>query len=194
MPVIDVTIPQLALGASRGDAGIAEARLRPHRLLHLGIILGEPWLRPESPQAKISTMPMFCVKPAPQDAGPPATGGEPWLRPESPQAKIGTMPMFCVKLAMNLLVPKAVWFVGVGPEAFLAAPLINLKVSFADMDVAVPLEGNDVSRQPVEEPAVVGDHDNAAGKVRNTLFKRTQGVDIKVVGWLIQQQQIGPGP
>jgi len=44
----------------------------------------------------IGTMPMFCVQPAPQDAGPTATGGEPWLRPVSPQAKIGTMPMFCV--------------------------------------------------------------------------------------------------
>ena len=59
---------------------------------------------------------------------------------------------------LQLLVAEAVWLVGGEAESLLAAPLVDLEVAFADVDVTISLEGDDVRRQSVEEPAVVGDH------------------------------------
>src|SRR4030095_8805407 len=57
-------------------------------------------------------------------------------------------------------------------------------------DLAVTFEGEDVSRDPVEEPAIVGDHDHAAGKTFQRLFERAQGVHIQVVGRFVEQQNV----
>ena len=42
----------------------------------------------------------------------------------------------------------------------------------------------------VEEPAVVRDHDGAAGEVEQRLLERAQRVDVEVVGRLVEQQQV----
>ena len=42
----------------------------------------------------------------------------------------------------------------------------------------------------VEEPAVVADNDGASGEVFETFLERTQGVDVDVVGRLVEQQDI----
>src|SRR5579862_3131816 len=42
--------------------------------------------------------------------------------------------------------------------------LVVLIVPFEPLDVTVALEGEDVRRDAIEEPAVVRDHDHAAGK------------------------------
>ena len=42
----------------------------------------------------------------------------------------------------------------------------------------------------VEEPAVVGDDHGAAGEVEQRLLERAQGVDVEVVGRLVEQQQV----
>ena len=56
--------------------------------------------------------------------------------------------------------------------------------------MAVALEGEDVGRQPVEEPAVVADDDRAAGKILQRFFERAQRVHVEVVGRLVQQQHV----
>ncbi len=58
------------------------------------------------------------------------------------------------------------------------------------VDLRVAFEGKDVRRDAVEEPAVVRDHDGAAGEVEQRLFERTQGVDVEVVGRLVEQQHV----
>ena len=51
----------------------------------------------------------------------------------------------------------------------------------------VALEREDVRGDTVEEPAVVRNHDSAAGEILEALLQRTQRVDIDVVGRLVQQ-------
>ena len=54
----------------------------------------------------------------------------------------------------------------------------------------VALEGEDVRRDAVEEPAIVGDHDGAAGEVEQRLLERAQRVDVEVVRRLVEQQHV----
>ena len=55
----------------------------------------------------------------------------------------------------------------------------------------VALEGQNVGRHPVQEPTVVGDDEDAARKRQNRLLERSQGVDIEVVGRLVEEQHVG---
>ena len=59
--------------------------------------------------------------------------------------------------------------------------------------MAVAFEGQDVGRDPIQEPPVMRDHDGGTREFEQCLFKGTQGLDIEVVGWLVKQQQIAPG-
>src|SRR5581483_11023092 len=56
--------------------------------------------------------------------------------------------------------------------------------------LAVPLEGEDVGRDAVEEPAVVRDHDGAAGELEQRLLERAQRVDVEVVRRLVEEQDV----
>ena len=59
-----------------------------------------------------------------------------------------------------------------------------------EADLAVALEGQDVRRDPVQEPAVVADDDDAAGKRLEAGLQRAQRVDVQVVGRLVEQQHV----
>ncbi len=78
----------------------------------------------------------------------------------------------------------------VGAETALLVDFVVLIVAFEPLDVAVAFEGEDVRRDAIEEPAVVRDHDGAAGEVEQRLFERAQRVDVEVVGRLVEQQQV----
>ena len=54
----------------------------------------------------------------------------------------------------------------------------------------VALEGEDVRRDPVEEPAVVGDHDGAAGEVDERILERAERVDVEVVRRLVEEEHV----
>src|SRR5262249_39861440 len=71
--------------------------------------------------------------------------------------------------------------------------LIILEVSFEPFDMAVAFEGQDVGGDTVEEPAIVADDHGAAGEVFQRLLERTQRVNIKIVGRLVEQQHVGAG-
>ncbi len=92
---------------------------------------------------------------------------------------------------LQLLVPEAVRLVGVDAEAFAALLFVGLEVAFAPVDVAVAFEGEDVRGDAVQKPAVVADHDHAAGVVEDRLFERPQRIDVEVVGRLVEQEQVG---
>jgi hypothetical protein len=47
-----------------------------------------------------------------------------------------------------------------------------------------------VRGDPVEEPAVVGDDHGAAGELQQRVLERLQGLDVEVVGGLVEQQHV----
>src|SRR5215210_1439122 len=75
----------------------------------------------------------------------------------------------------------------VPPRVLLLAPL-------EPRHLALPLEGEDVRRDPIEEPAIVADHDGAAGEVEQRLLEGAERVDIQVVRRLVEQEHVAPAP
>ena len=57
--------------------------------------------------------------------------------------------------------------------------------------MTIPFEGKNMSRQPVQEPAIVGDNHHAARESFDCTFKRPERFYIQVIGWFVQQQQVG---
>ena len=76
------------------------------------------------------------------------------------------------------------------PEPLLALGLVGLVVAVAPDDPAVPLEGEDVGGDPVEEPAVVADDHGAAAEVEERLLEGAEHVDVEVVGRLVEEQEV----
>ena len=55
-----------------------------------------------------------------------------------------------------------------------------------------PIEFHNARRHPVQKRAVVRDGHHAAAEVNQQVFQPFNGVKVQVVGWLVQQQHIGP--
>ena len=91
------------------------------------------------------------------------------------------------------LVAKAVGLVGLDAQTLLAIRLVVAEVALPPTHLGVTLEGQDVGGDAVEEPAVVADDQDAPGKAQQGLFQGTQGIDIEVVGRLVEQQHVAPG-
>ena len=83
--------------------------------------------------------------------------------------------------------------VGLGTEAPAAVGIVVGVVAFEPGDLAIALEGEDVSGDAVEKPAVVGNDDRAPGKLEERLLECAQCVDIEIIGRLVEQQHIGAG-
>jgi hypothetical protein len=81
--------------------------------------------------------------------------------------------------------------IGDGAEACVAVSFIGGVVAFEPDDPALSFEGEDVRRDPIEEPTVVANDDGAAGEVLESLFERTHGVDIEVIGRLVEEEDVG---
>jgi hypothetical protein len=75
-------------------------------------------------------------------------------------------------------------------EAALLVFLVLAVVALEELDVRVALEGEDVGGDAVEEPAVVADHEGVAGELQQRVFERAQGLDVEVVGRLVEQQHV----
>ncbi len=79
-------------------------------------------------------------------------------------------------------------------EAGDAVLLIGLEVAFEPVPVGrvvvVALPCEDVRGHTVEEPTVVGDHHGAAREGEQRVFEGFQGFDVKIVGRLVEQQQV----
>src|SRR5688572_672698 len=59
---------------------------------------------------------------------------------------------------------------GIDPEAALLVLLVVLEIALEPFHVAVALEGQNVGRNAVEEPAIMADDDRAAGEILQRLF------------------------
>src|SRR6185312_10943835 len=91
------------------------------------------------------------------------------------------------------LVFEAMRLVGLRAEPALAVGLVIRVIALEPHHLAVALEGENMRRDAVEEPAVMGDDDRAAGEFQQRLFERAQRVDIQIVGRLVQENHIGGG-
>ncbi len=80
--------------------------------------------------------------------------------------------------------------VGGGAERGVTMLLICLEVALEPRDLRVALEGQHVRGDAIQKPAIVGDHDRAARERQQRVLERAQRVHIKIVGGLVQQQQV----
>ena len=94
------------------------------------------------------------------------------------------------ELVPNRLEPDTVRAVGLGTEPAVAIFLVVFVIALEPRDSAVTLECEDVRRDAVEEPAIMRDHDGAAGEVEQGFFERTQRLDVEVVGRFVEHQQV----
>ena len=83
---------------------------------------------------------------------------------------------------------------GLRAEAPAAVGLVILIVPLEPRHLTVALEREHMRRDPIEEPAVVADHDDAAGEVEQRFLEGAKGIDVQVVGGLVEQQQVAAAP
>src|SRR6476620_191910 len=83
---------------------------------------------------------------------------------------------------------------GRGTQALDLVGLVGLEVALEPVPVGGvllgALVGEDVRRDPVEEPPVVGDDDRTARELEQGVLERAEGLDVEVVGGLVEQQQV----
>src|SRR5829696_4768255 len=90
----------------------------------------------------------------------------------------------------QLLVGDPMWPVCLRTQAGPSVLLICLEIALEPDDLRVALEGQDVGRDAVQEPAVVRDDHRAAGEREQRLLERAQGVDVQVVRRLVEKKQV----
>jgi len=71
-------------------------------------------------------------------------------------------------------------------SVFLVIRIIALKPDY----LGIAFKSQDVCGDPVEEPAVMADNDCTTAKIFKRLFQGAQGVNVKVVSWFIEKQDI----
>ena len=86
------------------------------------------------------------------------------------------------------------WAIGIGTETFMPLLLVDLVISLAPHNGTVRFKGQDVSRDPIEEPAIVAHDHRTAAEVRQTFFKGAQRINVQIVCWFVEQHQIAAGP
>ena len=59
------------------------------------------------------------------------------------------------------------------------------------LDMRVTLEGEHVGRHTIEKPAIVRNHQHRAGEGEDGVFERPEGVDIEIVGGLVEHEDVG---
>src|SRR5438128_7924269 len=91
---------------------------------------------------------------------------------------------------VQLSIAYSLWPLGLLAHAFAALGLVGLVVPLAPDDLAVALESKDMGCYPVEEPAIVADDHGAATEAEQGFFQRAQGIDIEIVGRLVEEQDI----
>src|ERR1035437_78377 len=93
-------------------------------------------------------------------------------------------------LAREPLVPDPVWLVGGGAQFFVAERFVVADVALEPAHLAVALEGEDVGRDTVQEPAVVADDHDASRERLQSGLERSQRVHVEVVGGFVEEQDV----
>ena len=93
-------------------------------------------------------------------------------------------------LSLEALELDAVRLDGLIAEPALLVFLIVGEVAFEPFDMALALEGQDVRREPIQEEAVMRNHDSAARKIFERRFESAERFRIEIVRRLVEQQQV----
>ena len=94
----------------------------------------------------------------------------------------------------QLLVSETRGLVLTDPQAFSPLPLVCFIIPLAPVDIAIPFKCHHVRGYPVQEPAVVTGDDDASSVVGDRFLQGPQGIHVQVIGWFIEQQDIGSSP
>ena len=101
------------------------------------------------------------------------------------------MPLFWpAPWSREFFIPDAMWLVGVRPQAPVTVALIISIIALEPHSLAVSFKSQNMSGNTVEEPAIMGNHQHAAGEIHQGFFQCPQCLDIKVIGRFIEQQYI----
>src|SRR5215218_7402343 len=93
-------------------------------------------------------------------------------------------------VAGELAVGRAVRAGGLDTEPLDLVLLVVLEVALEPEPLRLALVGEDVRRDAVQEPPVVADHHGAAREVLERGLEAAEGLDVEVVGRLVEQQQV----
>src|SRR5262249_34619440 len=80
-----------------------------------------------------------------------------------------------------------------GPPGLAHPVLVLAETAFEPVHLRVADERQNVSRDPVEEPAVVRDHNRAPREVEQCVLERAKRVDVEVVRGLVEEQDVPTG-
>src|SRR5882672_151139 len=97
------------------------------------------------------------------------------------------------RLPLQGLVAYAPGLRGFFPEALDFVGLVFLVIPGKEADLGLALEGEDVGCDAIEEPAVVAGDEHASGELEQGVLQGAQGLDVEVVGGLVQEQHVRPG-
>ena len=88
---------------------------------------------------------------------------------------------------------QALWFQRIGTKAAFLVLFVIFEVAFKPLHMGLTFEGKNMGADPVKEEAIVGNDHGTAGEVYQSIFKRTQGFHVQIVGRFIEQQHIAAG-
>ena len=80
---------------------------------------------------------------------------------------------------------------GIGADAAFAVGFIVLVVTLEPDHLAVTLESEHVGGDAIQEPAVMADDHGAAGEIEKRIFQCPEGVDVEIVGGLVEEEDVG---
>ena len=79
----------------------------------------------------------------------------------------------------------------IDPQPPFLVLLVVGEIALEPFHVALPFEREHVGGDAVEEPAVVADDHGAAGVILERLLEGAEGLDVEIVGRLVEQQDVG---
>src|SRR4029078_4332099 len=99
---------------------------------------------------------------------------------------------FHILLAGQFAVANPVWLIG-----FLAQPLLPIYfvlaiVPFEPDHLAIAFEGHNMGRDSVKKPVIVAADDGTAGETFQSFLQCAQGIDVKIVGRLVENDEVRP--
>ena len=81
-------------------------------------------------------------------------------------------------------------------DGILAQPphlvlLVILEIALEPFDMAVAFKSEHMRGNAIQEEPVVRDDHRAAREIRQSLFEGAEGVDVEIVGRLVEQKNVG---
>jgi hypothetical protein len=67
---------------------------------------------------------------------------------------------------------------------------VTLVITFVPHNFTFAFKGKYVGSHTVEKPSIVADDNSATTKIEQSFLKGAQSVDVEVVGWFIQQEEV----